>query len=113
VPETFDPGTVDLVSIPQSGLVVDLHIVQDRPWTGSDEQLTTLQQKINNYVSFALDGPLVATYPATDGLAWRIVIVSREGPPDARTSSILDQVASAVRQYGGELVTYRPPPPSI
>lgn len=104
MPDTFDPGTVDIVSIPQSGLVVDLHIVQDSPWTGSDEQLTTLQQKIHNYVSFAIDGPLVATYPETDGLPWRIVIVSREGPPDARTSSILDQVASAVRQYGGELL---------
>jgi hypothetical protein len=104
VPETFDPGKVDLVSIPKSGSVVDLHIVQDNAWIGSDDQLTTLQQKINNYVSFAVDGALLANYPETAGLPWRIVIVSREGQPDPRTSFVLDQITSAVRQYGGELV---------
>jgi hypothetical protein len=104
VPETFDPGKVDLVSIPKSRSVVDLHIVQDTPWIGSDDQITTLQQKINNYVSFALDGALEDNYPETAGLPWRIVIVSREGQPDSRTSFVLDQITSAVRQYGGELV---------
>jgi hypothetical protein len=104
VPETFDPGKVDLVSIPKSGTVVDLHIVQDSAWIGSDDQITTLQQKINNYVSFALDGALVENYPDTAGLPWRIVIVSQDGRPDARTSFVLDQVTSAVRNYGGELV---------
>jgi hypothetical protein len=46
--------------------------VQDRPWTGSDEQITTLHQKIHNYVSLAVDGPLLATYPETEGLPWRL-----------------------------------------
>jgi hypothetical protein len=41
VAETFDPGTVDLVSIPKCGAFVGLNIVQDCPWTGSDDQLTT------------------------------------------------------------------------
>ena len=77
MPETFDPGKVDLVSIPKSGSVVDLHIVQDNAWIGSDDQLTTLQQKINNYVSFAVDGALLANYPETAGLPWRIVIAAR------------------------------------
>ncbi len=104
VPEAFDPGKVDLVSVSPEGTTVNLYIVQSDAWSGSDEQLQTLQQKIHNYVSFALDGPMVEHYPETAELSWRIVIDSQLGPPDSRTSSVLDQVAGAVRRYGGELV---------
>jgi uncharacterized protein DUF6572 len=104
VPEVFDAGTVDLVGISPEGTTVNLYIVQSDAWSGSDEQLLTLQQKIHNYVSFALDGPMVDHYPETAGLSWRIVIDSQTGPPDSRTSFVLDQVAVAVRTFGGELI---------
>jgi hypothetical protein len=56
-----------VVSISPDGSTVILHIVSDAPWTGSDDQLTSLQQKIHNYVGFAADGQLVATYPEANG----------------------------------------------
>jgi hypothetical protein len=86
-------------------VTVDLHIVQDQAWTGSDEQITSLQHKINNYVSFALDGALTEKYPETEGKPWRIVIASQAGEPDPRTMVVLDQRAPALREYGGDLVT--------
>jgi hypothetical protein len=35
--------------------VIELVIVQDNPWTGSGAQMTSLQAKVQTYVSFALD----------------------------------------------------------
>ena len=68
MPDVFDAGSVDIVSIPADGATVDLHIVQDQPWSGSDEQINSLQQKINNYAAYAIDGPLVEAYPEANGL---------------------------------------------
>jgi hypothetical protein len=44
MPEVFDAGSVDIVSIPADGATIDLQIVQDQAWSGSDEQITYLQQ---------------------------------------------------------------------
>jgi hypothetical protein len=77
--------------------------VSDSPWTGSNAQLQSLQEKIHNYVSFALDGQLVQAYPETTGLAWEIVIDCQKGMPDPRSAQFLDQIREAVRSYGGEL----------
>ena len=83
---------------------MSLYIVCDSEWSGSDAQLESLQRKIHNYVSFAIDGPMTAAYPETDGLAWQIVIDSQRGLPDERTRAALSQVGQAVTRYGGDLV---------
>jgi hypothetical protein len=100
----FEASTVDLVSLSEDGSTVSLYIVSDSGWSGSEAQLESLQNKVHNYVSFALDGPMTATYPETDGLAWQIVIDCQSGLPDERTSAVLSQVGQAVRGYGGDLV---------
>jgi hypothetical protein len=50
-----------------------------------------------------VDGPLVADYPQTDGLPWRIVINCRTGEPDPRSAELLEQLAEPVSRYGGDL----------
>lgn len=99
----FDPAKIDLVSVVPAGDRVRLYIVSDFPWTGSDAQLQSLQEKIHNYVGFALDGQLVRTYPETKGLPWEIVIDCQRGSPDSRSSQVLDQLRDGVRRYGGDL----------
>jgi hypothetical protein len=78
--------------------------VRATPWSGTDEELTTLQAKIHNYVGFALDGQLVATYPETQDLPWRIVVVGQAGPPDERTLTLLGTLCEPIRAYGGDLL---------
>jgi uncharacterized iron-regulated membrane protein len=104
VPVIFDPETVDLVTLTPDGGSVNLYIVQAEKWSGSDEQLMSLQQKIHNHVSYALDGRMAAAYPETADLTWRIVIDSQKGPLDSRTATVVTQVAEVVRRYNGELV---------
>ncbi len=100
----FDATKVDLVAISPDGKVVDLIIVNDSPWTGSDAQVMSLQQKIHTYVGFALDGQMAATDPETDGLSWRIVVDDQAGPVDSTSADIIERVAEKVRQYGGDLI---------
>jgi hypothetical protein len=54
----FDASKVDLVTLDPNSDVVSLYIVATEDWTGVDEQLVSLQQKIHNYVSYALDGQM-------------------------------------------------------
>jgi hypothetical protein len=93
----FEASKVDFVSLSDDGSTVSLYIVSDSPWSGSDAQLESLQNKIHNYVSFALDGPMTATYPETQGLRRQIVIDCQAGPPDEPTDAVLTQVGQAVR----------------
>jgi hypothetical protein len=99
----LDPNTVDLVVTTPSGDAVLLVVVRAEAWTGSDEELLALQEKLHNYVAYALDGQMLRDYPQVSGLAWRIVIVSQDGPPDDRTQAVLDQLVPVVARYGGEL----------
>jgi hypothetical protein len=99
----FDASKVDVVALSPDEGTVELVVVADAPWTGSDAQLQSLQAKVQTYVSFALDGPLAQQYPDARGLPWRVVVDNQSGPPDARTSTVLDGLAERLPAYGGEL----------
>lgn len=91
------------MALSSDGASVELHIVADDPWSGSDDQLRSLQEKMHNYVVYAEDGQLAAAYPETVGMAWVIVVTSYAGPPDARTAELLKTAAPVIRRYGGDL----------
>lgn len=99
----FDAGKVDLVSESAEG-VIDLVIVQDQPWTGSEGQVASLQSKVQTYVSFALDGGLAEQFPEAAGRPWRILLHCQTGAPDAQTQSVLDVLATRLPEYGGSLL---------
>jgi hypothetical protein len=92
------------VSISDDGSTVTVGIAQLGPWTGSDAQIHSLQEKIHNYVGFIVDGQMTHLYPEAAGLSWQIGLDCHYGAPDPRTQFVLDQVAEAVRKYGGSLV---------
>lgn len=99
----FDATTVDVVGESAEG-VVELIIVADVAWTGSDAQLVSLQQKIQSYVSFAVDGQLEQSFPEAAGRPWCIVLSAQAGPPDDRTDRVLQTLAERLPAYGGSLV---------
>ena len=81
-PRLFDASKVDLVAVVDGA--VELHIVRDSAWTGTDEELRSFQDKVHAYVGYALDGQMVADYPETAGLGWIIVVDSNHGSQDCR-----------------------------
>ena len=101
--ESFDTTRMDLVTLAEDGSEVRLYVVGDRPWTGSDAQLSSLQEKIQNYASFALDGQLVRDYPTAAGLPWVVVIDCQTGAPDEATRDLLERLGTGIERDGGRL----------
>lgn len=100
--QLFDPSKVDLVSIAADG-TVELGLVQANAWTGSEAQVNSFQEKIQTYVSYAVDGGMVEAYPQTQGLPWRIVVHSQAGDPDPNTQHVIGALATRLSAYGGAI----------
>jgi hypothetical protein len=101
--DSFNPSTVDLVTIAPDGQTVVLYVVQEAAWTGSDAQLQSLQEKVHNYVAFVLDGQMARTYPDAEGLAWTIRVDSQGGQPEGDSVTVLQHLAEVLPRYGGQL----------
>src|ERR1700726_1851584 len=67
-----NPAVIDLFGVDGKSDEVVLAMNEPRPWDGSDERLHELQEKFNAYVSFLLDGEMIAAHPELDGKAARI-----------------------------------------
>src|SRR5881296_1103163 len=89
-------GMIDLIGQdPKTGEVV---LVMNQPdeWAGSDEQLHSLQERFNAYVSFLLDGEMVEAHPGFADKPARIELRCAH-IPDTRALELLglihDQLA--------------------
>jgi hypothetical protein len=98
----INPDTIDLVAETAEGNV-ELWILRDQPWSGSDEEVGSLQQKIHNYVGYAVDGQLDRDYPELTGRTWSIVVCSRKGAPDSRTAHVIETLQQRLPSHGGTL----------
>ena len=91
-----NPATIDLFAVDQRTGVVLLAMHEPRPWDDSDERLHQLQEKFNAYVSFVLDGEMIAAHPVLAGKSARIELRC-DHMPDERALGLLnlihDQIA--------------------
>lgn len=76
-----------------------LIIVEVGDWNGSDEQLMKLQEKINNYLKFALDGEMARLYPEARGKGVRIQL-DLYSEPDERTLRFIRRAEQAISSEG-------------
>ena len=58
---------VDLIGLDASGQEVVLTLIEERPWGSGDEQLVQLQEKLNSYLDYVLDGFMAEDYPEYQG----------------------------------------------
>ncbi len=91
-----NPAVIDLFGVDQKTGEVLLAMNEPRPWDGSDERLHELQEKFNAYVSFLLDGEMIAAHPELAGKPARIELRC-EHMPDEPALGLLqlihDQIA--------------------
>jgi hypothetical protein len=89
-------GVIDLFAFDQKQNEVLLVMKEPRPWDDPDLRLHQLQEKFNAYVSFLLDGEMVAAHPELAGKRARIELHC-DHMPDARALELLnlihDQIA--------------------
>jgi hypothetical protein len=94
-----NPAVVDLVTYdPKSGECV-LIMTETRPWDGSADRVLELQKKINNYLSFALDGQMARQHPGSVGKPVRLQL-DCEVPPDRETEHFIELVREKLRPEG-------------
>lgn len=57
------PGVLDAFAYDRPRDTLVLAMYEHRPWTGGEEQLYQLQEKLNAYASFILDGEMKESFP--------------------------------------------------
>ncbi len=88
-------AVIDLLLHDEAAGEVTLVMVERRPWDGSPRRLFELQEKLNAYLSFALDGEMAEAYPELAGrpLQLRLDCLSA---PDPKTTAMLGMVSEQI-----------------
>jgi hypothetical protein len=84
-------GVIDVIAHdPKTGEVV---LVMNEPneWDGSDDQLLSLQERFNTYVSFLLDGEMAEAHPELVRKSMRIELRCAH-MPDNRALELLGHI---------------------
>lgn len=110
-----DPLVIDLLAREPDGRFL-LVMVEPRPWDGSDARLAQLQDKVNAYLAYALDGQLAREYPDAS-LAGLTLLLRCIEPPDAMVRGLVPPLRDALRpldvrfevQVEGERERWRDP----
>jgi hypothetical protein len=93
-----DPTTVDLIVAHRDGTVI-LAIFEEREWDGSDERLGELEQKINAYLTFVLDGHMERQHPELQPRQVRIRL-DYTNRMDERTRAVLPAIEATLAEHG-------------
>jgi hypothetical protein len=84
-------AVIDLFGVDGKTGQVVLAMNESRPWDGSDDRLHEVQEKFNAYVSFLLDGEMVAAHPELAGKPARIELRC-DHIPDERGLELLNLI---------------------
>ena len=84
-------AVIDLFAHDKKTDQVLLAMHEPRPWDGSDGRLHELQEKFNAYVSFLLDGEMIAAHPELAGKSARIELRC-DHLPDERALGLLELI---------------------
>lgn len=90
---------IDVIAGDEKKGEVALIMREPRGWDGSDMRLFQLQEKINAYLSFALDGEMNEAYPAFVGKEIRLQL-DCVAQPDERTADFIRIVREQIGYQG-------------
>jgi hypothetical protein len=93
-----DTNTIDLVGQDADGAYL-LIMIEDRPWVTDPDQAAQLQEKINSYAGYILDGSLARQYPETEARMVCIRLDCLEAP-DGHIAHITDHAAAQLDLHG-------------
>ncbi len=97
-----NPGVLDAFAHDTRADKLVLAMYESRPWAGEESQLFQLQEKLNAYVSFVLDGELKEAFPHLVGKPVEIQLRTVH-EPDARA---LDLIARIREQLALQLIAF-------
>ena len=108
-PGVENPKVVDLISVDPASDKVVLTMIERRPWGASPQQFQQIEEKINRYMGYALDGFLAEHYPEYEGKRVQIRLECAE-EPHGEAVLFVQAAARAASDHGLELVVAVAPP---
>jgi hypothetical protein len=97
-----DADSVDLVVARRDGTVI-LSMFEERPWDGSDERLRQLEDKVNAYISYVVDGHMAEQVPDVTPKHVQVRL-DYLGRMDGRTRELLPAIELTLAEYGIDFV---------
>jgi hypothetical protein len=75
-----NPAVIDLITLDKDSDTVVLAMVERRPWDATREQFKQIEEKLNRYMGYVLDGFLAEQYPQYRGKSVQIRLDCAETP---------------------------------
>ena len=98
-----NPNVVDLIKVdPASGQFV-LVMIERREWDNGPQQFSQIEEKINRYMGYVLDGHLTTHYPQYEGKRVQIHLNCAEAP-SGKAEAFVTAAQRAIRAHGLEFV---------
>jgi hypothetical protein len=110
-PGVENPKVVDLITVDKATDVVVLAMFERRAWGSSSEQFKQIEEKINRYMGYVLDGFLVEHHPEYLGKTVRIRLDCAEAPT-GEALHFVEAARSAIVSHGLEFVVNVAAPPA-
>ena len=93
------PGVIDALMHDTKADEAWLVMLERRTWEGGEAQLFQLQEKLNAYLSFALDGEMVENYPVLADKPVREILDTTH-PPSALVVDFLGRIREQLSFQG-------------
>ncbi len=108
VAEFGEPGVqnarmVDLITVDKGSDAVVLVMIERRPWNASPQQFGQIEEKINRYLGYVLDGFLAGQYPQYEGKRVQLRLDCAEAP-HGDAVRFVNAAGHAVRAQGLDFV---------
>src|SRR5262245_66529162 len=106
--EFGEPGVenakvVDLISVDPAANKVVLTMIERRAWGASPQQFQQIEEKINRYMGYVLDGFLAEQHPQYEGKRVQLRLECAE-EPHGEAVLFVQAAARAAEDHGLELV---------
>jgi hypothetical protein len=102
-PGVHNPAIVDLIELDRETGHVVLAMIERRGWECSPGQFKQIEEKLNRYMGYVLDGHLTSHYPQYEGKPVRIRLDCVHAPA-GEAVAFLEAAQRSVREYGLEFL---------
>ena len=110
-PGVENAKVIDLITLDAATDKVVLVMIERRPWGASSQQFGQIEEKINRYLGYVLDGYLAEHYPQYEGRRVTIRLDCAE-EPHGDAVGFVRAAAHAIGEQGLDFVVNVLPPPA-
>lgn len=98
-PGVENPQIMDLITVDAASGDVVLVMIERRPWGENPLQLKQIEEKINRYLAYVLDGFLAEQHPSYVGKKVRVRLDCAEAP-HGEAARFVEAATHAIRNEG-------------